>query len=117
MATYDADESVKIGTQHIEEISGNNAVHEAKLASDSEHDETVRQALKNHWPAVLWSMGMSMSVVMEGYDTILMSSFFAYPSFAQKYGKWYGNDVGWQLSSPWQSALKLVARLVRWSTN
>lgn len=106
MATVDVDESLKFGTQQVEEVLGVNAIHDAKQASDNEHDETIRMAFKKHWPAILWSMGMSMSVVMEGYDTILMSSFFAYPSFARKYGDYYGPTTGWQVSSPWQSALK-----------
>lgn len=100
------EDSLKFGTQQVEEVLGVNAVHEAKNASDDEHTETVREAIRKHWPAILWSMAMSMSVVMEGYDTILMSSFFAYPSFAKKYGDYYGPEKGWQLSSPWQSALK-----------
>lgn len=106
MAPHDVDESLKFGTQQIEEVLGANAVHDAKHASDKEHGETLGMAVRKHWPAILWSMGMSMSVVMEGYDTILMSSFFAYPSFAHKYGQDYGGTTGWQLSGPWQSALK-----------
>lgn len=102
----DTDESLKHGAQHVEEITGSNAIAEAKHASDNEHDETLKTALKNHWKAVLWSMVLSMSIVMEGYDTILMSSFFAYPSFANKYGQYYGPELGWQLTGPWQTALK-----------
>lgn len=108
MATHEVNESLKFGTQQVEEVLGSHAISSAKNASDDEHDETVAQAIRKHWPAILWSMGMSLSVVMEGYDTILMSSFFAYPSFAHKYGHDYGGKIGWQISGPWQSALKYV---------
>lgn len=106
MAHTDIDESLKHGAQQVEEVMGHNAIVEAKHASDNEHEETLKAALRNHWKAILWSMVLSMSIVMEGYDTILMSSFFAYPSFAHKYGQDYGGTVGWQLTGPWQTALK-----------
>lgn len=106
MSHLEIDDSLKFGTQQVEEVLGKDAIQGAKNASDGEHTETLREALRKHWPAILWSMGMSMSVVMEGYDTILMGSFFAYPSFARKYGDYYGPEKGWQVSSPWQSALR-----------
>ncbi|GAB7349225.1 hypothetical protein MBLNU459_g8389t1 [Dothideomycetes sp. NU459] len=105
MAITAPDESVKHGAQQVEEVMGAHAIVEAKHASDAEHSETVRDAFRKHWKAVLWSMVLSMSIVMEGYDTILMSSFFAYPSFAHKYGEYTGPEHGWQLTGPWQTAL------------
>jgi hypothetical protein len=42
---------------------------------------------------------------MEGYDTTLLGSFNAYPSYQRKYGKYYGGTAGWQLSAPWQTGI------------
>ncbi|KAK9244241.1 general substrate transporter [Lipomyces tetrasporus] len=52
--------------------------------------------------AIVWSLVVSMCVIMEGYDTSLIGNFFAYPSFAQKFGT-YTPGVGYQLSAAWQA--------------
>jgi SP family general alpha glucoside:H+ symporter-like MFS transporter len=46
-----------------------------------------------------------MSIIMEGYDSTLIGSFFAYPSFRQKYGEYHGLKDGYQLSSSWQAGI------------
>jgi SP family general alpha glucoside:H+ symporter-like MFS transporter len=78
---------------------------DARAANQREHDLTVRQALRQHWKAVAWSLIVSMSIIMEGYDTSLISNFFAYPAFQHQFGKFYDNGDGWQVPGPWQSAL------------
>jgi len=55
--------------------------------------------------AIFWSCIISMSIVMEGYDTTLLGSFFGYPSFRQKYGTYIDAKNGYQLSSEWQTGL------------
>lgn len=42
---------------------------------------------------------------MEGYDTQLLGNFFGYDSFRRKFGTWTGEENGYQISSPWQTAL------------
>jgi len=64
----------KAAAHEVEERLGADAIFQAKNASDAEHSETIFQAFKNNRKAVLWSVAISMSVVMEGYDTILMVS-------------------------------------------
>lgn len=108
MASHTADESLKHGAHQVEEVFGAHAIVDAKHASDIEHNAPLSQVIKNNWKAIVWSMIMSMTVVMEGYDTILMSSFFAYPSFAKKFGAWNEATMTYQLSGPWQTALKWV---------
>lgn len=39
---------------------------------------------------------------MEGYDVTLLSSFYAYPTFREKYGAWLDEDNGYQISANWQ---------------
>jgi MFS transporter, SP family, general alpha glucoside:H+ symporter len=96
----------KVATAHLENSLGLSAAHEAKFASDAEHNETLWHAIKSNRKAVLWSMLISMSIVMEGYDTVLIGNFFGYPSFQRKYGHNYGGDIGYQVSGPWQSGLQ-----------
>jgi SP family general alpha glucoside:H+ symporter-like MFS transporter len=52
----------------------------------------------------MWSMLLSLSIVMVGYDNSLISNFFGYPSFQKKYGNYYPK-IGYQLSAQWQIAL------------
>ncbi|KAI0479435.1 sugar transporter-like protein [Xylariaceae sp. FL0804] len=95
----------KVADHELEEKLGYSAIHEARLATDHEHEQTLWQAVKENRKAVLWSMLISMTIIMEGYDVILMSTFFAYPEFNKKFGKYYGPDIGWQVSGPWQTGL------------
>lgn len=43
------------------------------------------QGIKTYPQAAAWSILLSSTVIMEGYDTSLIGSLFAYPAFAQKY--------------------------------
>lgn len=97
----------KSAASHVETIFGSGAINEAKQASDEEHSQTFWQALRANRKAVAWSMLISLSIVMEGYDIVLMSNFFAYPQFTKKYGIDYGGTTGWQIPARWQSALSM----------
>ncbi|KAJ5801957.1 uncharacterized protein N7503_004407 [Penicillium pulvis] len=99
----------KTAAHHVEDTLGHGAIIEAKQASDEEHAQTLFQALRDNRKAVAWSMLISMSIIMEGYDTILMGNFYAYPTFTQKYGSWYAKGNEYQVSAPWQSGLSMAS--------
>ncbi|KAJ5371616.1 Major facilitator superfamily domain general substrate transporter [Penicillium concentricum] len=99
----------KSAANHVEDTLGHGALSEAKQASDDEHTQTLMQALRENRKAVMWSVLISVSIIMEGYDTILMGNFFAYPSFNKKYGEDFGGDIGWQVSAPWQTGLSMAS--------
>jgi SP family general alpha glucoside:H+ symporter-like MFS transporter len=101
--------SEKVAAVHVEETLGHGAISEAKHASDDEHAQTLWQALRENRKAVLWSFGISLSIVMEGYDTILMPNFMGYPGFQKKYGQDFGGDIGYQVSTPWQTGLNMAS--------
>jgi SP family general alpha glucoside:H+ symporter-like MFS transporter len=42
---------------------------------------------------------------MEGYDTILIGNFYAYPAFAQHYGVFVPAAKNFQITAAWQSGL------------
>lgn len=51
------------------------------VARDSDEEEksmTIREALKYYKKAIFWSLAISLCVIMEGYDTNLISNFYAY---------------------------------------
>ncbi|KAH3685114.1 hypothetical protein WICPIJ_003881 [Wickerhamomyces pijperi] len=78
---------------------------QAKLGTEDEHSLTLKDAIKYHMPAILWSMLFSATIIMEGYDNSLIGSFYAYPSFARKYGSYNAVSGDYQLSGPWQVGL------------
>lgn len=78
---------------------------DATIATEAEHSLTLREAVKKYKKAIGWSMIISASIVMEGYDTTLLGSFFGFPAFRLKYGNYTGPTNGYQLSSKWQVGL------------
>ncbi|KAL3471022.1 general substrate transporter [Aspergillus californicus] len=89
------------------EQKGDNQWHtstkEAQAANAAEHAMTVRQALRAYPWAVVWSLTISMSIIMEGYDTNLIGNFYAYPAFKNQFGEPYAH--GYEVPGEWQSAL------------
>ncbi|KAM0324682.1 hypothetical protein ACHAQA_008075 [Verticillium albo-atrum] len=74
-----------------------------------DHDLTIPEALRVYSKAVGWALVSATCVIMEGYDTNLLSNFFAYPSFLIKYGRYVGvtpqSPTGYQLTPAWQAGL------------
>lgn len=79
----------------------NNAALEGTIL---EHELSPLEAIKAYPAAIFWALMVSMCVIMEGYDTILIGNFYAYPQFAKKYGTFFPG-VGYQLTAPWQAGL------------
>lgn len=77
----------------------------AKQAALDEHKMTVREALRAHPKAVMWSLLVSTSIIMEGYDLVLINSFYAQESFARKYGDFVRASSSYQISASWQAGL------------
>ena len=105
----------KIEVNHVEQEEDGNSqmsstarentiLHDARKATEEEHALLAKQALKDYKPAIFWSMVMSGTILMEAYDSILILSLFAYPSFQKRYGKEI-SPGSYQITGPWQSAL------------
>lgn len=55
------------------------ALNQAALEhSADEHELSVRDAIKAYPMAIVWALVSATCVIMEGYDTNLLSNFFAY---------------------------------------
>ncbi|KAK0369388.1 sugar porter family MFS transporter [Colletotrichum paranaense] len=74
-------------------------------AINAERNMTPRDAIRAYPMAVFWSLVVSLCVIMEGYDTILIGSFFAHPEFAKKFGDGKDKEGRDQLSALWQAVL------------
>ncbi|KAK8113373.1 hypothetical protein PG984_013899 [Apiospora sp. TS-2023a] len=99
----------KVADRELEDKLGASAILEAKQATDDEHAQTLLQALRENRRAVFWSVMISMSIIMEGYDTILMGNFYAYPEFKQKFGDYYPDVGEYQVNGPWQVGLSMAS--------
>ncbi|KAI1504533.1 general substrate transporter [Biscogniauxia marginata] len=77
----------------------------ARQAWVAEREVGFWEAIKANRRAVFWSAMISMSIVMEGYDTALLPSFFAYPTFQRKYGQYFPSIRQYQLTGAWQAGL------------
>jgi SP family general alpha glucoside:H+ symporter-like MFS transporter len=77
---------------------------DAKNATSKEHQMGFMQALKLYPKAVGWSILLSTAVIMEGYDVVLLSSFYALPQFNKKYGV-LTPDGTYTVPAPWKSGL------------
>jgi SP family general alpha glucoside:H+ symporter-like MFS transporter len=49
-------------------------IHHAQESDAADRKLTVRQALKKYKKAVAWAMLLSTSLVMEGYDLVIVSA-------------------------------------------
>ncbi len=78
---------------------------DAQLATEFERKMTIGQGLRMYPKAAIFSIILSLSLVMEGYDTSLLGGFFGYPSFQKKFGSQIGPDK-YSLSAEWQSGLQ-----------
>lgn len=82
----------------------------AQAATDFERQMTVGQALRLYPKAVAFSVVLSLAIIMEGYDTALLGSFYGYPVFQERFGVRLG-DGSYQVTAPWQSGLQNGAQV------
>ena len=106
----DDNEAVPLMDSH-EERTGpwSNISADARLATDDEHSTTFLQAVRQYPKAAAWSAVVSLCIIMDGYDTALMGSFFGFPAFQKKYGHEIDHTGRYNLSAEWQMALGLVS--------
>lgn len=104
----------KTQVDHIEDASLNSLptkgdlLRDAQEANEQEHELGVREAIYLYKLAIWWAVVMSATIIMEGYDNILISSFYAYPSFQKRYGVYMGDDK-WEITGNWQVGLGSAA--------
>lgn len=79
-------------------------IHNAKAATEKEHNMTLWQGIKLYPKAVGWSILISTCITMEAYDLCLLSNFYGFPEFKKKYGEQLP-DGTWEIPAPWQAGL------------
>ncbi|KZP02050.1 hypothetical protein FIBSPDRAFT_655333, partial [Athelia psychrophila] len=61
-------------------------VQDAAKADHAEHDMSPRKAFCIHKKAILWSMALSGALIMDGYDLVIIGSFYGQPNFLKRFG-------------------------------
>ncbi|KAJ5375894.1 hypothetical protein N7509_012780 [Penicillium cosmopolitanum] len=80
----------------------------ARAASEAEQKISFSAGCHLYPKAMAWSFILSSTLIMEGFDTLLIFSFFTFPAFRQKFGAWTPHN-GYQISPIWQFGLSTAA--------
>ncbi|KAJ7624619.1 maltose permease [Roridomyces roridus] len=80
-------------------------VKDAARADAAEHTMSIREAFRIHKKAVLWSVLLSAALVMEGYDVVVIGSFYEQPAFLKRFGVVNPASGNKLIPAPWQSGL------------
>ncbi|SCV69713.1 BQ2448_1107 [Microbotryum intermedium] len=89
----------KSQAEHMEEMT-----QEARDAQTFDHNITMREAICLYKKGICWSLLLSTAIIMEGYDSALLASFFGFSQFVQKFGHQLA-DGTYSLSASWQTGL------------
>lgn len=79
----------------------------AKENDRREKHMSLKEGLKTFPKAAMWSVILSTALIMEGYDTNLLNSLYAFPDFAKKFGEYSEADGLYQVSAKWQTSLSM----------
>lgn len=96
---FDLYGEISTGSQQLPRIGS-----DAAAANQSEHRMTFRQALRLYPKAIGWSAVISLAIIMEGYDTGLINSFYAFREFLHSYGV-PTEDGQFEITTRWQASL------------
>ncbi|KAK1998906.1 sugar porter family MFS transporter [Colletotrichum falcatum] len=83
---------------------------EAAQAARAERQMTLLEAVRTYPKAIGWSVLLSSTLVMEGYDLALLGNLYSSPVFNDKYGSWSEARGRRVVSAAWQSGLSNGAR-------
>ncbi|GMG23427.1 unnamed protein product [Ambrosiozyma monospora] len=83
-------------------------------ANDNDKKEKhmgLKEGLSTFPKAIAWSVILSSCIIMEGYDTNLLNSFYAFPGFKKKFGTYYPDLDEYQIPTKWQTSLSMAANV------
>lgn len=82
----------------------------AKAASDKEHSMTLMQGIRLYPKAIGWSILISTTIAMEGYDVALINNLYGFNQFNRQFGV-QGDDGTYQIPARWQAGLSNGAQV------
>ena len=99
-------ESTDIDTTSQQSIAQSilGADDKAAAATDAEHRRGLWENIKLYPAAVGWSVLLSTTIIMEGFDINLITNLLAVPAFQRDFGT-LAPDGTYQISAAWQAGL------------
>lgn len=98
----------KAGTAMADDVgkASHNEEHldAVRQATQNEHDMTLWECICRYKKAVAWSVALSSCLIMEGYDRLLIGSFYGFPAFKRRFGVETA-DGSYEMVAAWQSGL------------
>ncbi|KAJ5612905.1 sugar transporter [Penicillium lagena] len=110
MATDGRVASIEDDNEQMSDLKSEMLSAGAKAATDAEHALSLKEAINKFPKAMAWSVLLSTAIAMEGYDSVLVNQFLAFPSFVKRYGT-IGADGKPAISAAWQAGLSNGARV------
>lgn len=115
MAGNDPSTDIKVHNPHHHEHDHDHdlkssLVAEAKSGAEAEQSMSLRTALALYPKAIMWSVLLSSTLIMEGYDLALLGNLYASQPFNRKYGTFNASTKKYAVSAAWQSGLSNGAR-------
>lgn len=91
-------------SEHAEERTQMELVQAYAAWNEEEVRMPKKQLFRQYLPGVIYSMLLSLALVMEGMDVGLINNFFGHPAYLQKFG-WPDEDGEMHISAKWQGAI------------
>ncbi|KAK2596063.1 hypothetical protein N8I77_013571 [Diaporthe amygdali] len=80
-------------------------IRQAQEADAADRQLTIKEAIKKYKKACFWAMILSTSLVMEGYDLVIITSFYGQTQFQNRFGTYDAASDSHVISAQWQSVL------------
>ncbi|PYH95632.1 general substrate transporter [Aspergillus ellipticus CBS 707.79] len=98
-------EKVVPNARQIENVSLPDLIQRAQQSDAADRNLTVLQAVRKYKKAVFWAMFLSTSLVMEGYDLVIITSFYGQTQFQNRFGIADPATGTKTIPASWQSGL------------
>lgn len=66
--TEDGVNAIKLGSENVDDL-----IAQARACDEADRKLTIREALAHYKMSVFWAMILSTSLIMEGYDLVIVS--------------------------------------------
>jgi len=107
--SFDSSDDTLTSLPTISKLKSTDAILErtttiAESNNEAERSMSLREGMRLYPKAITWSVLLSMTLIMEGFSTILVPNLFAMQPFRKQFGTLQPNGL-YEISADWQSAL------------
>ncbi|KAK8066239.1 hypothetical protein PG997_012986, partial [Apiospora hydei] len=92
------------GSDHAEYVPDTLLIEAAIANSDKETQLPRKELFSRYWPGAVYSVLLSMALIMEGMDVGLVNNFFGHQGYLDKFG-WPDANGKQHIPTSWQSAI------------